>query len=209
MRRETTWLSSLRATWCSLPWLQEASQDAFLTPGQHFTVVLGRKPDLPPAAADIPPKQNSRKYQDQGNDLGEAVCLFPPGREPRPVSDDTLICYLLYEYCVAPRPGISSGHLDFLEHFHKSASPKSCLWHATLASAYLSLSRQYKSQQLNVIAREYYGKALCSVNRIISQNTKLWKDDTLAAIMLLHMFMVTNIRHSRRLPPEAYASPLI
>ncbi|KAJ5884037.1 uncharacterized protein N7473_010923 [Penicillium subrubescens] len=162
-------------------------------PVNTSTTVLKRRPDLPSADANTPPKRKSRKSQVQGKALGEAVCLFPLGKEPRPVSDDTPVCYFLYEYCVAPRPGIFSGHLDFLERFLKSASLTSCLWPATLASAYLSLSRQYKSQQLNVIARKYYGEALCSVNNILSQNTSLWQNDTLAAIMLLHMFVVTII----------------
>ncbi|KAL2857053.1 hypothetical protein BJY01DRAFT_242456 [Aspergillus pseudoustus] len=145
-----------------------------------------------PTSSATLPQQESMTPHDRGGALNEVASRLIWARQPRPLCDDESICYFLYEYCIAPRPGVFSGHLDFLEDFLRSFPSTSCLWPATFASAYLSLSRHYKSPQLNIVARRYYGDALRSINTILSREPKSWQDDTLAAIMLLQMFVDTD-----------------
>ncbi|KAH7176411.1 hypothetical protein EDB81DRAFT_772586 [Dactylonectria macrodidyma] len=102
--------------------------------------------------------------------------------------DEESVIYFLTEYSVSPLPGMYSGHLDFLPSLVMSSSSASPLRPATRASAYLALSRYYKSQELYNRARRCYGVTLRSVNAILSQAPETWQDDTVAAIMLLHYF---------------------
>ncbi|KAK1722953.1 hypothetical protein CaCOL14_008265 [Colletotrichum acutatum] len=102
--------------------------------------------------------------------------------------DEESIPYFLAEYSVPPLPGIYSGNLDFLPNLLASSSPTSALWPATHASAFLALSRRYKSSQLYDRARRSYGTALLAVNESLSQPPHTWQDDLVAAIMLLHRF---------------------
>lgn len=98
--------------------------------------------------------------------------------------------FFLHDNFVAPLPGFSSGHLDFLPEMYSSCCQTSSLKPATLAAAYLSLSRHYKSRMLYLEARKYYGQALRSVNTSLSNPKHERQDVTLSAIMLLSLIEV-------------------
>ncbi|KAF5680076.1 Arginine metabolism regulation II [Fusarium heterosporum] len=106
--------------------------------------------------------------------------------QPQPSFEDESLAFFLHEYCVYPSPGIIRGHLDFLEDMYRGSDRASCIRPATLATAYLSLSRHYKSSTLYVTARKYYGAALRSIRKDLSvSNKNTIKDETLASLMLL------------------------
>ncbi|CVK94628.1 uncharacterized protein FMAN_03651 [Fusarium mangiferae] len=108
------------------------------------------------------------------------------------LQDESLMNYFLTQYSVPCRPGIYSGHLEFLPDLLASSSPTSPLWPATCALANLVLSRRYKSPDLYERARKSYGCALWSLNDNLSQVPDTWQDDTVAAIMLLHQIEVSR-----------------
>lgn len=110
--------------------------------------------------------------------------------QPQPAWEDECIVYFLQEHCVAPEPSVSFGHLDFLLDMYISCPGNSCLRPATLAAAYLSLSRHYKSTTLFFEGRKYYGAALRSVNMALSSPQEWRQDEWLTAIMLLSLFEV-------------------
>lgn len=101
------------------------------------------------------------------------------------------MCYFLREYRVAPQPGIIIGHMDFLSDLLFESPSDSALQPAALATACLCFSRHRRHAELYAHARDHYGKALLAVSITISQGPDFWGDDTLAAIMLLHMFEVS------------------
>ncbi|KAF5025080.1 hypothetical protein F66182_2849 [Fusarium sp. NRRL 66182] len=108
-------------------------------------------------------------------------------RQPQPSFEEESIAYFLHEYCVLPGPGVFRGHLDFLRGMYDNASRSSCIRPATLATAYMTLSRYYKSSTLYVAARNHYGAALRAVNKDLSAADRPLKDETLASLMLLGM----------------------
>ncbi|KAM0346226.1 hypothetical protein ACHAPU_005651 [Fusarium lateritium] len=115
---------------------------------------------------------------------GVAAAIVP--HQPQPSFEDESLAFFLHEYCVYPSPGIIRGHLDFLEDMYRGSDRASCIRPATLATAYLSLSRHYKSSTLYVTARKYYGAALRSIRKDLSTSNKhTIKDETLASLMLL------------------------
>ncbi|KAM5349840.1 hypothetical protein ACJ41O_006345 [Fusarium nematophilum] len=110
-----------------------------------------------------------------------------PAWQPQPSFEDESLSYFLQEYSVQPGPGVFRGHLDFLEDMYQSSHRDSCLRRATLAAAYMSLSRHYKSSTLYFTARNHYGAALRAVNRDLSGSPKTLKDETLVSLMFLGM----------------------
>lgn len=119
------------------------------------------------------------------------VATAPLVRQPRPTWDDASICYFLGEYRVAPQPGIIIGHMDFLSDLLFESASDSALRPATLATACLCFSRRRDSPELYAQSRDHYGKALKAVITTINKGPDYWEDDTLASIMLLHMFEVS------------------
>ncbi len=98
--------------------------------------------------------------------------------------------YFFQEHSVQPGPHAVRGHLEFLQEMYQVSSHVSCLRQATLATAYLSLSRHYKSTTLDLAARARYGAALRAVNSELSASSMVLKDETLASLMLLGMMEV-------------------
>ncbi|XEV05001.1 hypothetical protein FSHL1_010288 [Fusarium sambucinum] len=112
--------------------------------------------------------------------------LVPVLRQPQPSLDDESLNFFIHEYCVYPGPGVLRGHLDFLESMYRNSDCASCIRPTTLAVAYLSLSRHYKSSTLYFTAKKYYGAALKSVNKELSiSNRQTLKEETLTSLMLL------------------------
>ncbi|RGP80084.1 arginine metabolism regulation ii [Fusarium longipes] len=111
----------------------------------------------------------------------QAIVLFEPSFE------EESLAFFLKEYCVYPAPGVFGGHLDFLEGMYRNSSRSSCIRPATLATAYMALSRHYKSSTLYVTARSHYGAALRTVNRDLSASKRPLRDETLASLMLMGM----------------------
>ncbi|KAG8354491.1 hypothetical protein FVEN_g7630 [Fusarium venenatum] len=112
--------------------------------------------------------------------------LVPVLRQPQPSLDDESLNFFIHEYCVYPGPGVLRGHLDFFESMYRNSDRASCIRPTTLAVAYLSLSRHYKSSTLYFTAKKYYGAALKSVNRELSiSNRQTLKEETLTSLMLL------------------------
>ncbi|KAH7174578.1 uncharacterized protein B0J16DRAFT_348815 [Fusarium flagelliforme] len=114
---------------------------------------------------------------------------YSPGfaRQPQPSFEDESLAFFISEYCIYPAPGVFRGHLDFLEGLYRNSSRHSCIRPATLAVAYMVLSRHYKSSTLYVTARSHYGAALRTVNRDLSASKRPLKDETLASLMLMGM----------------------
>ncbi|EKJ77923.1 hypothetical protein FPSE_01849 [Fusarium pseudograminearum CS3096] len=108
-------------------------------------------------------------------------------RQPQPSFEDESLAFFLQEYCIQPAAGVIGGHLEFLEGMYKDASRSSCIRPATLAIAYMALSRHYKSSTLYVAARSHYGAALRTVNRDLSLSKRPLKDETLVSLMLMGM----------------------
>ncbi|CAG7563254.1 unnamed protein product [Fusarium equiseti] len=114
------------------------------------------------------------------------VLINPVLRQPQPSLEEESLTFFLHEYCVHPSQGVLRGHLDFLEGMYRNSDRTSCIRPATLAVAYLSLSRHYKSSTLYITAKKYYGAALHSVNRDLSvANRESLKEETLTSLMLL------------------------
>ncbi|KAL2844030.1 hypothetical protein BJX68DRAFT_243545 [Aspergillus pseudodeflectus] len=126
------------------------------------------------------------------NDGGNVQPRILSLRQPRPAWDDESISYFVHEFSFAPKPDMCSGHLEFLQGLLESSPETSPLRPATLASSYLSLSRRYKSPELYVEARKYYGAALQSIRTILSKPFGSWQQEIVAAIMLVHMFEDTD-----------------
>ncbi|KAL1892118.1 hypothetical protein Sste5346_007273 [Sporothrix stenoceras] len=124
------------------------------------------------------------------------VASTPLIRQPRATWDDASMCYFLGEYRVAPQPGIIIGHMDFLSDMLFEAPLDSALRPATLATACLCFSRRRDSLELYAQSRDHYGKALKAVITSIEKGPDHWGDDTLASIMLLHMFEDIDSGHS-------------
>lgn len=117
--------------------------------------------------------------------------IVPVLRQPQPSLDDESLNFFIHEYCVYPGPGVLRGHLDFLESMYRGSDRTSCIRPTTLAVAYLSLSRHYKSSTLYITAKKYYGAALQSVNRDLSiSNRQTLKEETLTSLMLLGIIEV-------------------
>ncbi|KAL3482911.1 hypothetical protein BJX62DRAFT_245416 [Aspergillus germanicus] len=133
------------------------------------------------ASSDLP--------KNGGNDVQRGIFSL---RQPRVAWDDESICYFVHEFSFAPKPDVCSGHLEFLQGLLESSPETSPLRPATLASSYLSLSRRYKSSELYVEARKYYGAALQSIRTNLSKPLGSWQQEIVAAIMLLHMFEDTD-----------------
>ncbi|KAH6988221.1 hypothetical protein BKA56DRAFT_578506 [Ilyonectria sp. MPI-CAGE-AT-0026] len=110
-----------------------------------------------------------------------------PTRQPQPSFEEESIMYFMHEHCVQPGPDAVRGHLDFLQDMYQASNHDSCLRQATLATAYMSLSRHYKSSTLYLTARLHYGAALRAINRDLSASPKALKDEMLASIMILGM----------------------
>ncbi|KAH7193960.1 uncharacterized protein B0J16DRAFT_412496 [Fusarium flagelliforme] len=114
------------------------------------------------------------------------VLINPVLRQPQPSLEEESLTFFLHEYCVHPSQGVLRGHLDFLEGMYRNSDRASCIRPSTLAVAYLSLSRHYKSSTLYITAKKYYGAALHSVNRDLSvANRESLKEETLTSLMLL------------------------
>jgi hypothetical protein len=120
------------------------------------------------------------------------VLINPVLRQPQPSLEEESLTFFLHEYCVRPAPGVLRGHLDFLEGMYRNSDRTSCIRPTTLAVAYLSLSRHYKSSTLYITAKKYYGVALHSVNRDLSvANRESLKEETLTSLMLLGIIEVS------------------
>ncbi|KAJ0414897.1 hypothetical protein BJY00DRAFT_294404 [Aspergillus carlsbadensis] len=139
--------------------------------------------------ADTASRASSKRTKNGDDDVQRGTLSL---RQPRPAWDDVSICYFLHEFSFPPKPDLCSGHLEFLQGLLESSSETSPLRPATLASSYLSLSRRYKSSELYVQARKFYGTALQSIRTTLSKPLGLWQEETVAAIMLLHMFEDTD-----------------
>ena len=134
----------------------------------------------------------------EGGPVGGMVVRFqtpeliaPVLRQPQPSLEEESLTFFLHEYCVYPSPGVLRGHFDFLEGMYRNSDRTSCLRPTTLAVAYLSLSRHYKSSTLYITAKKYYGAALHSVNRDLSvSNRASLKEETLTSLMLLGIIEV-------------------
>ncbi|CVL06073.1 uncharacterized protein FMAN_03940 [Fusarium mangiferae] len=107
--------------------------------------------------------------------------------QPHSVSEHEAIAYFLQEYSVQPGSGGFGGHLDTLQDMYESSHRESCLQKATLATAYLCLSRHYKSSALYSLAYEYRGAALRAINRDLASTSSSFKDKTLTSIMFMGM----------------------
>lgn len=105
--------------------------------------------------------------------------------------EERALAFFFHENYVAPEPGVSSGHLDFLLELYDSCCHTSCLRPSTLAAAYLSLSRHHRSTALYLEARKRYGQALRSVHSSLSKRDER-KDVMLSAIMLLSLIEVSG-----------------
>lgn len=112
--------------------------------------------------------------------------------QPHSISEHEAIAYFLQEYSVQPGSGGFGGHLDTLQDMYESSHRESCLQKATLATAYLCLSRHYKSSTLYSLAREYRGAALRAINRDLASTSSSFKDKTLTSIMFMGMMEVCH-----------------
>jgi hypothetical protein len=139
--------------------------------------------------ADTAGRASSKHTKDGGDDVRGRILSL---RQPRPAWDDESLCYFVHEFSFAPKPDLCSGHLEFLQGLLESSPETSPIRPATLASCYLSLSRRYKSSDLYVQARKYYGTALKCIRAILSEPHESWQQEIIAAIMLLHMFEVRS-----------------
>ncbi|KAL3440840.1 hypothetical protein BJX65DRAFT_314421 [Aspergillus insuetus] len=139
--------------------------------------------------ADTASGASSENPKNGGDDVQREILRL---RQPRLTWDDESICYFVHEFSFAAKPDLCSGHLEFLQDLLESSPETSPLRPATLASSYLSLSRRYKSSELYVQARKYYGTALQSIRNILSKPLGSWQQEIVAAIMLVHMFEDTD-----------------
>ncbi|KAJ3547389.1 hypothetical protein NM208_g1547 [Fusarium decemcellulare] len=76
---------------------------------------------------------------------------------------------------------------------YTSARRDSCLKQAVLATAFIALSRRYKSSALYLTARTHYGAALRAVNLTLFSPSTIRQEETLASLMLLGM--IEDIDH--------------
>lgn len=102
------------------------------------------------------------------------------------------LCYFMHNYVLQVEKSPCRGHLVFLPELYQEKITSLSFKHAVLSVSYLSLFRSSRFQPLYVNARKHYGAALTELATALGVNELVRRDETLAASLLLSMFMVSQ-----------------
>ena len=106
--------------------------------------------------------------------------------------DQQATCFFLSNYVLVPEEGILSGYLDFLVRLLKRPRLDPSFIAAFAAVAFAALGTRPNSKALAPKADYFYVKALKEINVALQDSTRSMDDATLAAIILLSIFEVSN-----------------
>lgn len=102
-------------------------------------------------------------------------------------------CYLLADYVlVSDSPGGRKGYYKFAYKLLTRPSPAKCLVSAFKAVSFVALASRPGASYLTIEAESHYSKALREVNKAIQSPEEVKRDDTLAAVLLLAFYEVSQ-----------------
>lgn len=122
---------------------------------------------------------------------GAFECLLSPLNTP---VEQQAACHLLADYIIiSDAPGGKRGHYKFVyKILNRPGGPSKCLKYAFKALSFVALSSRPGASHLMVEAESHYAKALREVNRAIQDPFQVKSDNTLAAVLLLAFYEVSN-----------------
>lgn len=104
-------------------------------------------------------------------------------------------CFLLADYVlISDSPGGRRGYYKFAyKMLTRPDRPARCLLSAFKAVSFVALASRPGASHLNIEAESHYSKALREVNRAIQDPKQVKHDDTLAAVLLLAFYEVSQL----------------
>lgn len=155
---------------------------------QSKMTTVGREkeqPDLDAAPTDAQPQR--------------ALSEPPPSptiSSPKPRTGPALslewqaICYFTHHHVLKVHKSPCRGFLAFFPELYKEKGDDSCLKHAVLSVASLSLFNASRIGQLYVNSRRHYGSAIKSLYNALKSNETAVTDEVFAASLFLNVFTV-------------------
>ncbi len=101
-------------------------------------------------------------------------------------------CYFLANFVLVPETGTMRGYLDFVIPLLKQRAPPQCLVLAFSAVTLAALGTRPNSKALLPTADLWYLKALKEINCALQDPKNASSDSTLASVMLMASFEVSN-----------------
>lgn len=102
-------------------------------------------------------------------------------------------CFLLADYVlVSDSPGGRKGYYKFVYKVLTRPRPAKCLLSAFKAVSFVALASRPGASYLAIEAESHYSKALREVNKAIQDPEQVKRDDTLAAVLLLAFYEVSQ-----------------
>lgn len=123
----------------------------------------------------------------------------PTVSSPRPRTGPDLslewqaVCYFTHHHVLKVHRSPCRGFLAFFPELYKEKGDDSCLKHAVLSVASLSLFNASRVGQLYVNSRRHYGSAIKSLYHALKSNETAVTDEVFAASLFLNIFTVCYI----------------
>ncbi|EYE96881.1 Zn(II)2Cys6 transcription factor domain-containing protein [Aspergillus ruber CBS 135680] len=120
--------------------------------------------------------------------------LSPTISSPRPRTGPALslewqaVCYFTHHHVLKVHKSPCRGFLAFFPELYKEKGDDSCLKHAVLSVASLSLFNASRVGQLYVNSRRHYGSAIKSLYNALKSNETAVTDEVFAASLFLNVF---------------------
>lgn len=106
-------------------------------------------------------------------------------------------CYLLADYVlVSDSPGGRKGYYKFAYKILTQPRPAKCLLSAFKAVSFVALASRPGASYLTIEAEAHYSKTLREVNKAIQDPEQVQRDDTLASVLLLAFYEVSQTHTS-------------
>lgn len=167
---------------------------------QSKMTIVGREKEQPdPKAAPTEAQLSS----------GQRARSEPPPSptisSPRPRTGPALslewqaVCYFTHHHVLKVHKSPCRGFLAFFPELYQEKGDDSCLKHAVLSVASLSLFNASRVGQIYVNARRHYGSAIKSLVNALKSNETAVTDEVFAASLFLNVFTVC--RNSGRSVP--------
>ncbi len=110
------------------------------------------------------------------------------------------VCMFFHDYLVVPRgSAIGTGFLQNIPELLTKEPEMSALTKAVSAVALTSLAHRTSLDCVSAQARQQYGTALCLLNRSLRTQQAVKADSTLAAILCLDIYEVSDLLNQQPL----------
>jgi hypothetical protein len=123
--------------------------------------------------------------------------------KPRPATAIPLctgsqsLCSFMNRIVISVHLSPCEGYLAFLPKLYRERNDDACLKHAILSVSYLTLSREHKSQKLEIQAQKNHGLSLGLLKTALESQESVVIDEILTACLLLSVFYVCHLKNRR------------